>query len=1405
MRIRIPGASLITIRRNPSEAGVCAITLPEKATLQQLSRFTGGAKDTGPFSQEFTHLADMVGQAFENSPLRNKDHKKRLEPYQKVGIAFGLVRKGRAGLFDPMGLGKTVQAIGLALTCPEKYLPLVIICPLNAIGAWRKQLGSVDTKAKATPAEIRAAEDKARLEDAWVKPKALDIRVIKTPEELRDAALNPPQGRNYALIIQKELLFRRDRASEEVDEAIDDEEASGRATQEDAALDQIAGNLSNHGLLIVDEGHYYKNPTGTAFRRLYRMASDAAHVLVLTGTPAMISVTDTLPIMALIDIKGDTIRELSRFGRSGTIAGSARQTRAARPTLSFEDESEPVEANRRVQANRIGGVREDVNLRQSRRPWVDLQNDWIERHGGGVGSSTSVPEAAGTTRDFDDYTRGAAQRVESEFRQLAARRDRRSVKDLEGAKYLGIQKKERQLILDREAGKYGMLDAGTESRFRFLERALLLREIDALALRTALGLKPEYAGMSDDQIADAVLRDPSRAPWFRQFEQQTRTLKSAVGSAQKIPIGESVVRRAAGRYEEAKLNGNYVPIVYFTYHTEVEKQLLKELWDRYRGKARIFNYGTGEGEVTDVTQERTAKGKPVIKISTKSVKERGDPRGALEVIAAEYFAPKQYTEPHILVMTSKGKEGVDLPGGVEVVFVERFVAPGHEEQAEDRINRANRDLNAPPPSIRYYMPDHFTAYALLNRLERRRASAQRTYGEDAESDYSHNLELTCDPNLSVADDYLCRSFMAEADFAPYIKSRLKWARTVPVRPATPNPRRRRNPDYSATYAQDLIAHLENEDAVRAELVIPRRRGGRGDTPPPPSVACTSTYTEAQIRGMIARAEAAGINALSVVGILRPTSPPCRPVTQRVYFPRLSAGECDDGPSTILHGYADESRKVRVAACVDDISSVKFLSPFVNEEAQARGMATIEEAYRMWTSEKEPYDGVSRYMPKRRLGTVQSTATAYGYITFVVSVDTPDGGEALVRVYGRPFPNGGKDFRLREGEPLMLDRAETRPLDEGAGAATYVRVAPIDPLRIMSDIEHVPPHPAMNKKIEYNGRKNETRHVFQGTGVERGARLTFVDDADVERTITLTSGSTDTFFGHPPRPLMWARVPGELHPAVSSGYVNVYVDGVSTKIPLKDITKYETPDRVAAERFSSARPTPAPASPRAPGPFQAPQSTPATPPPAPEPTGPSRSEVLRATFEKAMDDILDVAVTYRDPYDRSIKSGRYGVMRLGPVRGYSGVTLRNTSVDRLETIQLRDITDATLIPRPPSPPSPRPAVQRPSVPAPASGPGSSRRAPTAVPSREAAPAAPPPSIRRPQGQVEPGLWTSWPRGAGQVPRGAMVEIATRFDGKVTGTVVEWSPFPTPTYKIETRRGVQVIPETSIVPAQSKYKR
>ncbi|KAI6174901.1 putative SMARCAL1-like protein [Aphelenchoides bicaudatus] len=64
---------------------------------------------------------------------------KKLFPYQKAGVAYGLQRNGKVMIADEMGLGKSLQALAIARAYPSEW-PLLIVCPSSVKYSWKQQI-----------------------------------------------------------------------------------------------------------------------------------------------------------------------------------------------------------------------------------------------------------------------------------------------------------------------------------------------------------------------------------------------------------------------------------------------------------------------------------------------------------------------------------------------------------------------------------------------------------------------------------------------------------------------------------------------------------------------------------------------------------------------------------------------------------------------------------------------------------------------------------------------------------------------------------------------------------------------------------------------------------------------------------------------------------------------------------------------------------------------------------------------------------------------------------------------------------------------------------------------------------------------------------------------------------------
>ena len=67
-----------------------------------------------------------------------REFREKLYPFQKKGIEFGIKRMGRIIIGDEMGVGKTIQALGL-LSVYRSNLPCLILCPSVLKFNWKRE------------------------------------------------------------------------------------------------------------------------------------------------------------------------------------------------------------------------------------------------------------------------------------------------------------------------------------------------------------------------------------------------------------------------------------------------------------------------------------------------------------------------------------------------------------------------------------------------------------------------------------------------------------------------------------------------------------------------------------------------------------------------------------------------------------------------------------------------------------------------------------------------------------------------------------------------------------------------------------------------------------------------------------------------------------------------------------------------------------------------------------------------------------------------------------------------------------------------------------------------------------------------------------------------------------------
>ena len=200
-------------------------------------------------------------------------------PYQLAAIAYFTERstvdqkKFRAGVFDPVGVGKTPTGIGCALAAhgisvtqpdPSKrrpVFPVIVIRPASAEGSWLSDIATFTGGAAGV---------------FTVKSPA-DAKKVSNLRGQTDSA-----GKPYLFV-----MMTYDAAADYMDEI---------TTTKD-------GSAWTPRMVILDEAHLLKEATSVRTQAVEQLTKNAYRVLLLTATPALSSAFEVMPLLRLIDGK----------------------------------------------------------------------------------------------------------------------------------------------------------------------------------------------------------------------------------------------------------------------------------------------------------------------------------------------------------------------------------------------------------------------------------------------------------------------------------------------------------------------------------------------------------------------------------------------------------------------------------------------------------------------------------------------------------------------------------------------------------------------------------------------------------------------------------------------------------------------------------------------------------------------------------------------------------------------------------------------------------------------------------------------------------------------------------------------------------------------------------------------
>ena len=238
---------------NPIPANTIDIMF-EKDKIEQLKFLNQSGNNSK--SNKVTYIIDYTEDC-KISPKINdlpKNLLKSLYRFQKQGIIFGIKKFSRLLIADEMGVGKTVQAIGLS-SLYQKDWPVLVICPSSLKFAWRDEITT------------------------WLSEilNENDVQVIKhSKHEFK-------QDKKY-YVISYDLSVRM--------------------------VDKIIEKKFNY--IIADEAHYLKSRTAKRTQSLTPILQRAKRVVLLTGTPILAKPMEIFPLLHIL--RPDKFKGFKEFG-----------------------------------------------------------------------------------------------------------------------------------------------------------------------------------------------------------------------------------------------------------------------------------------------------------------------------------------------------------------------------------------------------------------------------------------------------------------------------------------------------------------------------------------------------------------------------------------------------------------------------------------------------------------------------------------------------------------------------------------------------------------------------------------------------------------------------------------------------------------------------------------------------------------------------------------------------------------------------------------------------------------------------------------------------------------------------------------------------------------------------------
>ncbi|ONI91199.1 hypothetical protein ALI144C_01760 [Actinosynnema sp. ALI-1.44] len=210
------------------------------------------------------HHPSALVEQIERMKLDVRFIRRTLRIYQEFGAKFALV-VGRSILGDEMGLGKTIEALAAIAhaVAVEEQRHHIVICPAALVDNWMSEID-------------------ATLHDAP------GLRGVAFREPGRQNAFEQWRVRGGILVSSYRVLNHL-----------------------------LDGDVPSVGFLVVDEGHFVKNPKTQQSGRTARLSRCAKRALLMSGTPMENHAGDLVQITRVVDeARGDDLDHRFDGGRA---------------------------------------------------------------------------------------------------------------------------------------------------------------------------------------------------------------------------------------------------------------------------------------------------------------------------------------------------------------------------------------------------------------------------------------------------------------------------------------------------------------------------------------------------------------------------------------------------------------------------------------------------------------------------------------------------------------------------------------------------------------------------------------------------------------------------------------------------------------------------------------------------------------------------------------------------------------------------------------------------------------------------------------------------------------------------------------------------------------------------------